>query len=74
MPVPKAEQGQGQYLEQGQEQTHGVHGEDITILCQTCNVTPEQAAAALKNTGGDLAQAVTDLVDAGTIEINELDV
>ena len=51
-----------------------MHGEDITILCQTCNVTPEQAAAALKNTGGDLAQAVTDLVDAGTIEINELDV
>jgi len=66
--------GQDQEQEQEQGQMHVVHGADVTILCQTCNVTPEQAAAALKETGGDLAQAVTDLVDAGTVEIDGLDV
>ena len=66
--------GQDEEQEQEQGQMHAVHEADVTILCQTCNVTPEQAAAALKETGGDLAQAVTDLVDAGTVEIDGLDV
>lgn len=32
--------------------------QDIMLVCQQANVTPEVAQAALKETGGDLARAI----------------
>merc|ERR1711959_358265 len=35
---------------------------EVKILCEQCNVTQEQALAALRESGGDLASAVVHLI------------